>query len=280
MVEQISARGHGNDAERKAREARDHPALAWMARIGFATYGVVYVVVGVLAAQLALGDSSGKVSGQGALHEVAEQPFGSIALVVAACGLGALTVWQVCEAIGGHTDRDGARRLASRAGSAGRAVVFATLAVLAVQVVVGDSSGGGTDGYTARLLALPFGQALVVAVGLFIVGLGLNSIHKGLSDRWRRDLEYWAGQGDTGTALAVLARTGFSARGVAFCLIGGLLVWAGVTHDAQKSAGLDQALHRLLRDVAYGPWLLGAIAVGLAAYGLFNIAKAWALRDK
>jgi hypothetical protein len=269
-----------NEAERKAREARDHPVLAWMARIGFAIYGFVYVVVGVLAAQLALGDSAGPVSGQGALHEVAQKPFGSVVLVVAACGLAALVVWQVCEAVGGHTDRDGARRLVSRAGSAGRAAVFATLAVLAVQVVAGDSSGGGTDGYTARLMDLPFGQALVVAVGIVIVGIGLNSVLKGLSDRWRREVDLIASHGDTGTALAVLARTGFTARGVAFGLIGGLFVWAGFSHDPQKSAGLDQALHRLLRDAAYGPWLLGAIAVGLGAYGLFNVAKAWALRDR
>lgn len=265
----------------QAREAQDTAALSWMARLGFAMYGVVYFVVGVLAVQLALGDSEGKASGDGALRELAQQPFGEVVLVVAAIGLAALAVWEVCEAVGGHTDRDGGKRVVARAGSGARAVVFAVLAFLAAQIVFGSSSGGGgggTDTYTSTLMDLPFGPWLVGAVGVGIIGFGLNSVHQGLSDRWENDLEHGARSGSSGTALAAIARTGFVARGAAFALIGGLFVWAALTHDARKSAGLDQAL-RELRDAPYGPWLLGAIAVGLAAYGLFNVAKAWALRD-
>jgi hypothetical protein len=280
MAEQATAQGRGNEAEQKARDARDHPALEWMARIGFFVYGVVYIVIGALAAQLALGDSAGQVSGQGALHEVAEKPLGSVALILAAIGLAALSIWQLCEAVGGHTDVDGAHRLAKRASSVGRAIIFGGLAFLAAQIVFGSSSGGGgTDGYTARLMRAPFGPALVVAVGLAIAAFGFYSIYKGLSDKWREEIEAKGKSGDIGTALAILARVGFTARGLAFCLIGGLFVWAGLTHDAQKSAGLDQALHRL-RDASYGPVLLLGIAAGLAAYGLFFIAKAWALRKK
>lgn len=266
--------------EQEAREAQDHPALSWMARLGFAMYGVVYVVVGVLAVQLALGDSTGKVSGTGALHELATQPFGEMVLVVAAIGLAALAVWEVCEAVGGHRDHDGARRTAARAGSAGRAVIHGGLAFLAAQTVFGSSSGGGaTDGYTARLMNLPLGPLLVGAVGVGVVAFGLNSAHKGLSDRWEKDLEGEARSGAVGDALGILARVGFCARGAAFALIGGLFVWAALTHDPDESAGLDQALHEL-RDAPLGPVLLIGIAVGLGAYGLFNVAKAWALRGR
>lgn len=265
--------------EQETRQARDHPALSWMARLGFAMYGLVYSVVGVLALQLGLGDSAGKVSGQGALHELAQQPWGEVVLVVAAIGLAGLAVWELCEAVGGHTRHEGTRRLVGRLGSAGRVVIFGGLAFLAAQVVLGGSSGGGgTDGYTARVLDLPFGPWLVGAVGLGILGFGVNSAHKGLSDRWEKDLDGAATTGDTGTALSVLARVGFAARGAAFGLIGALFVWAALTHDADESAGLDQAL-RELRDAPYGPFLLVAIATGLAAYGLFNVVKAWALRD-
>lgn len=269
----------GDSAARAARDARDHPALSLMARLGFAMYGVVYVVIAILAGQLAWGESAGAVSGQGALHELAQQPWGGTALVVTAAGLAALTVWELCQAVGGHTDHDGLRRLGHRLGSAGRAAVFALLAVLATQVVLGSAHGGGTDGYTARLMDLPFGSTVVIAVGAGIVALGLNSAHKGLSDRWRRQLEREASTGDTGTALELLARTGFAARGVAFGVIGGLFVWAGLTHEPSRSAGLDQALHEV-RNAPYGPVLLAGIAAGLAAYGLFNVAKAWALRAR
>lgn len=265
--------------EQEARQARDNPALSWMARLGFAMYGVVYVVVGVLAVQLALGDSAGRVSGQGALHELAEQPLGEIVLIVAAIGLAALTVWELCEAVAGHREHEGARRLARKAGSVGRAVIFGGLAFLAAQLMLGESSGGGgTDGYTSRLMDLPFGPWLVGAVGLGIVAFGMYSVYKGLSDKWEDDLEWSVRAGSTGTALRVLARVGFTARGAAFALIGGLFIWAAATHDARKSAGLDQAL-RELRDAPFGQVLLLGIALGLGSYGLFNVAKAFALKD-
>ena len=44
----------GRAAERAAREARDHPVLDALARAGFVAYGVVYLLIGWLAAQLAL----------------------------------------------------------------------------------------------------------------------------------------------------------------------------------------------------------------------------------
>ncbi|KAA1415882.1 DUF1206 domain-containing protein [Nocardioides humilatus] len=266
--------------EEQARDAQDSAALSWMARLGFAMYGVVYVVVGILAVQLALGRSSGKVSGEGALHELAHQPFGTALLVAAAAGLGAVTAWEVCEAIGGHTADDGARRWVARAGSVARAAVFAVLAWLAVRLILGeDCSSGGTEGHTARVMDLPFGPVIVTAAGLLVFAFGAHSAHEGLSDRWKKDLERGAGAGATGTLLTVTARAGHVARGVAFGMIGALLVWAAVTHDARRSAGLDQAL-RELRDTPAGPALLLAIAVGLGSYGVFNTAKAVVLRTR
>lgn len=278
MVDQATTSGAGDEAEKKARDARDHPALSWMARLGFLMYGVLYVVMAFLAVQLAFGQSTGKVTGDGALHQLAQQPLGKVALVVVAVALAALCVWEVCQAIGGHNDLDGMKRVASRLGSAGRAVVFGGLSLLSVQTLLGQSSSSGTDGYTARLMHQPFGPWLVGAVGVAIAAVGANSVYKGLSDRWEREVGGDARSGDTGTAVALVARTGYVARGLAFCLVGGLFVWAGATHSPKKSAGLDQAL-RKLRDEPYGPWLLLAIAVGFAAYGLFNMVKVWSVRE-
>ena len=46
----------------------------------------------------------------------------------------------------------------------------------------------------------------------------------------------------------------------------------------QFGARLDQALLKL-RDAPFGQVLLVAVAIGLACYGAFNIAKAWYLRQ-
>lgn len=260
-----------------ARDARDHPALEWPARFGMVAYGVVYVLVGWLAGHLALGDREGRTSGQGALHEIAEQPLGAVSLWLAAGGLAALAVWEACQAVGGHRSDEGLRRWGARAASAGRAVVFGMLSVLAVTTALGDSGGGGSDGLTADLMSMPLGPALVVAVGVAIAGVGAFSAFKGLSDRWRKDLEVDGQTGNLGGLVAALARTGYLTRGAAFVVVGGLFGWAGLTHDADKSGGLDQAIVRL-RDEPYGPWLMLVVAAGLGCYGAYHVFRAWYLR--
>jgi hypothetical protein len=79
-----------------------------------------------------------------------------------------------------------------------------------------------------------------------------------------------------GTARTVVLRLGIVgtvARGIVFVVAGALGVDAAITFDASKSTGLDGAL-RTLADRAYGPWLLGALAVGLIAFGLYGFAAA------
>lgn len=261
-----------------ARETRDQPAVGWAARLGWFGYGVVHLLVAWLAIQLAFGDREGKVSGEGALHQVAQQPLGTVAVWLAAGGFAALVIWEVCQAIGGHRDLEGVRRLAARGASAGRAAVFGVLATLAGAVATGSSSGGGTHSYTAQLMQMAFGPALVVSVGIGIACVGVASAYQGFSGRWRRRLGVEGRTGPVGRVVEIVAPVGFVSRGAAFVAIGGLFVWAGLAHDAEKSGGLDLALTRV-RDEPFGPWLIASTAMGLACYGVFNVVRAWFLRE-
>jgi hypothetical protein len=267
---------HG--ADQVAAEARDHPALEWGARIGFALYGVVYAVLAWLAIQLAVGGRhSASVSRQGALDEVARQPLGGTMLWIACGGFCALVLWEAATALGGHRDQRGTRRVFGRLGSAGKAVVFAVFAVSSAKVALGSGSSSGTDSWTARLMRLPAGPLIVGAIGVGIAGYGCFSVVKGLADRWRHELDPEGKRGNLGTAITFAARVGYASRGVAFGIIGGLFVWAAITQDPRRSGGLDQALDRL-RRAPFGTVLLVLVAVGLACYGIYNIAKAWHLR--
>lgn len=268
---------HGASA--MVTEARDHPALEWGARIGFMVYGVVYVVVGWLAVQLALGGGhSGSVSRKGALEEVAHQPLGGLMLWIAFAGFCALTLWEATNAVAGHREQEGGKRVAGRLGSAGKAIVFAAFAVSTARVAMGSGhSSSGTQSWTARLLRLPGGPVIVGVVGLAIAGYGCYSVYKGLSDRWRKELDPQGNRGHLGTAITFLARTGHASRGVAFGIIGALFVWAAITQDPHHSGGLDQALQRL-RGAPFGTVLLVLVAIGLACFGVYNVAKGWYLR--
>ncbi|HET7690534.1 MAG TPA: DUF1206 domain-containing protein [Nocardioidaceae bacterium] len=274
----MNAQTLAESARQNGRAAKHHPVLDALARGGLVAYGLVYLLLGWLALQVALQDPDGAVDKNGALHQLAEQPWGEIALWAAVVGLSGLTVWQLLEAATGHHDRSWAKRWAKRGRSVFRAVVFATIAVSAAKVAFGDSSGKSTDSYTAKLMQQPLGPWLVGVVGLAIIAFAIGSAVIGLTDRFKHDLDHDGRTGGVGTALAALARTGYCSRGAAFGIMGSLFVWAAVTHEPRKSGGLDQALGRLLQAPA-GPLLLGAVALGFACYGLYNIAKAKHLKN-
>jgi hypothetical protein len=70
-----------------------------------------------------------------------------------------------------------------------------------------------------------------------------------------------------------LARFGIAARGVVFLLVGGFLVSAGWTANAGAAKG-SGAVIESLEQQPYGVWLLGVMAVGLAAYGGYCAVRA------
>lgn len=258
-----------NEVQDLADDARDSEAVTLSARLGFALYALLYFVVAWLTVQLAVGDHPDKVSGKGAMHELAQQPAGGPVLWLLGVGFAALVVWDVCRALA--RDKEPTERLAP----ACRAVVFATLCVLTVQVELTGKDDHGTSGITAKLLRLPFGPWLVAAVGLGVLGFGCWSVFKGFTERWRREIDLDGQAGTSGTVLKVLARLGYVTRGLAYAGVGAFFCWAAWTHDPKKSAGLDQALSRL-RAAPYGPWVLVLAAVGFACWALFQAGKvAW-----
>lgn len=242
-------------------------------RVGLVSYGIVHLLLAWLAAQLALGDRSGQVSGNGALHQLAATALGRISLYVVAAGFVALVAWQLFEALLGHRSEDEPKRTGKRVVSAGKAVIYGALGVAAVKTAVGSSGGGSTDTVTARLMAQPFGAVLVFGVGLVILGIGLGLLYHGWSENFLDDLGPRGRHGAEGTAYVWFGTVGYTSKGVALGIVAGLFLWAAVTNDPDKSGGLDQALLKVLHQ-PYGGALLGAIAAGIACFGLFCFA--WA----
>lgn len=259
-------------------DVRDNDALEGGARLGLVVYGVVHLLVAYTALRLALGDRSGSASQQGALSTLAQSGLGTTGLVVVALGFGALVVWMAVEAVRGHRDEDGMKRWAKRASSAGRAVVYATLGVTATRKALGEQSGGGgTDTMTAQVMSATGGRYLVGAVGLGVVAVGAYVAYHGIAERFVKRLDSGASQRDRRSLIIVLGKAGHVAKGLALGVIGALFVAAAVQFEPQKSGGLDQALNTLLRQ-PFGPYLVGAVAVGLIAFGLYCFA--WARHHK
>lgn len=263
------------EARRVGDESRNSDWLDHAIRAGLVAYGVVHLLIAWLALQLALGDNSGKASSQGAMRHLAQQPFGEVLVWAVAIGMFLLVLWRLLEALLGHRDEEGGKRLRKRLTSGLKAVLYAAIGLSAVQVATGSGGGkgSGSDSTTAKLMDLPAGQWIVAAVGLAIIGYGLNLIRRGWTEKFAEHLDAEGKSGDAGRAYLMFGKVGHIAKGVAIGIVGGLFVYAGVTHESKKSGGLDVALHKVLEQ-PFGPVLLAAIAVGIACYGLFCFARA------
>ena len=249
----------------------------WMdhaVRVGLVSYGIVHLVLAWLTVELVIGGGGESASNQGALQKLAENGLGKFFLYVAAVGFVALVVWQVLEATWGHRDEDGGKRVFKRVISAAKVVIYGALAISSFKTASGSSSGGGgTDGYTSKLMDLPAGPFLVGAVGLGILVVAGFLAYRGWEETVRSQLDVDGRTGKDGRAYVLLGKIGYIAKGIAFAVVGFLFLYAAITHDSSKSGGLDQALHKILQQPFGGPILL-VIAVGFAGYGLFCFA--WA----
>lgn len=265
--------------KRAARDtARNGGDAAWMApavRFGIVAYGVVHLVVAVLALQLALGERSGGAGGAGALATLAEQPFGRFVLWAVAAGMGLLVLWRLLDLLAGHRGEEGAALWGHRSGDLLTGAVYGVLGFAAARAATGGggSSGSASDSLTARLLDLPGGQLLVGLVAAAIVGYAGALVRRGVSRSLADELHPEGRRGEAGLAYLALGRVGYVAKGAAVGVVGVLFGIAAVTHEADKSGGLGQALYSLLRQ-PFGPWLLGLVAVGIGCYGLFCFAQA------
>ena len=269
-----------------ARRAHQSDGLDVAIRVGLVAYGLVHLLIGWLAVQIAFGEQSANASSTGAMHTLASQPLGAALVWVVAIGLLALVVWRALEAWQSWNTEDGADRVKNVGGDVGKAVIYAVLAFTALKTAIGDTAGGGggkssggqggggsTDSLTAQVLAMPGGTLLVGAVGVGVLGYAGYYVWQGWSDKFLEKLDGGPKRRETSKAYRALGKIGFIAKGVAIGVIGGLLVFAAVTHDAQKSAGLDQALQEIARQ-PFGQALLAAVAVGIGCYGVFCFARA------
>ena len=264
----------GDRAAQVGQEVQHSKTLDRGIRFGMVVYGIVHLVVAWLAIQLALGDHGEQASQQGAMQTLAHQPFGPLLLWLIAIGMFVLTLWRVIEVFAGHQEYGGGKRWRRRATSAFKAVIYGYIGYLALRFAIGSgSSSSNSTSYTKTLMNQPYGRWLVGGVGVAIAVYGLAYARRGWTEKFMENLDARGTLGDTGTAYRWVGKVGYIAKGIAFMVIGGLFVAAGVTHDPQKSGGLDQALHTVLQQ-PFGPFLLILIAAGIACYGLFCFARA------
>lgn len=253
-----------------ARHAKRHP-LETLGRVGYAAKGVVYVLLGVLAADAAFGSGGGPEGQTGALQSLAGTSYGPFILWALVVGLTAYGLWRFAlAALDPEQEGDDAEGLVKRAGYVVSGVAYLGLAYTAYQIVsgAGAGSGGATEERTASVLALPGGRWIVGAAAVVVFGYGLYEFVRAYKASFMEHLDLEGAAARNRDKVRLAGRAGLAARGVVYVIIGTFLGQAALQQDAEEAGGLDAAL-TALQDQSYGPWLLGLVAIGLVLYGLY-----------
>jgi hypothetical protein len=244
------------------------------ARFGHFTKGVIYGLIGALSLQVAIG-SGGQVAGQREVAQMVEhQPLGAVLLVLIAVGLFGYAVWRVIEGVK-DTSRSGSdgKGLAKRGSAIVSGVVNGALAVAMVQLALGNDSGGGAKSWVGKVLEQPFGAVLLGIVGACIVAAGIVQFHKAYTKGFLEDFRYGAMSPTERRWITRAGQVGYSARGVVFPIVGWGLLRAALERNPSETRDTREALIAIAGS-GYGQLLLGLVAVGLLAFGLFMVASA------
>jgi hypothetical protein len=248
------------------------PALNVARRFGFAAKGIVYLLVGYLAARTAVKGGGPAPDEQTALHQVLAAPLGRVLLSITAAGLLIYALWRLIE-MWSDPEKKGAMW---RVQSFLSALAYGSLAVEAFRTVLGMGSGGSGESeakeQAALLIALPLGHWLTIAIALLGIVFGLQDVWRAIApdfeDRYAikelsRRAKSW---------VLRIGRAGILARGAVSTIVGTYLLVAGMRRSPSAAKGTSGAIESL-GQFAFGRWILVLIALGLAAYGVYTLAE-------
>jgi hypothetical protein len=244
-----------------------------VARAGYITHGIVYVLVGALAVMFALG-RGGALGEEEAAEHVGRAPFGEVLLLLAGVGLFAFAAWRLIQALfDPDHEGTGGKALAKRLGYGVSCVLHVFAGITALQLAMGERRGGSHASYLGRVLASDVGPIIVAAAGVAILLYAAYELHRAWTAKLMENLRT-AQMSPTERTWAVrIGRAGLAARAVVLILIGVGLVRAAVLFDPSRAETMGSAL-REIASKPFGTVLLVVIALGLGAYGIASFVEA------
>lgn len=248
-------------------------AVTLLARMGYAARGTVYLLVGGLAALAAIGEGGQTEGSRGALERVLIAPLGEFLLAILALGLAGYAVWRCIQALA-DTDHHGLspKGLTIRAGLLVSSITHLLLGVFAISLIftLGGSSGGGSKGLAHWLMTQPFGRWMVAAVGILMIGAGLAHGLKGARATFDQHFDMPM---ETQRWAYPICRFGLVIRGVVFVIAGNFFVIAAYHLNPNEAGGLAEVFDTF-RSLRFSNWLVGFVAMGLLAFGMYSLLEA------
>lgn len=262
------------DAKEKMREVS--PWVRRFGRLGYMAKGLVYGVIGVLAAFAAFGLGGDMTGTSGALQSIAEMPFGEVALWIIGIGLIGYILWDFIKAIKDpENEGTDAKGLIRRTGYFISGVIYTNLAFGAIKLAshTGDAGGGNSEKtISTKLMEQPFGVWLVGLVGAFIIGYGVYELYSGVKEKFMSKFKTYEMNNKERKIARLSGKLGLISRGIVLSMVGFFFIRTAYTHNPDESKGLGGALTELASQ-PFGQFLLAIVAVGLILYGVYQILR-------
>jgi Domain of Unknown Function (DUF1206) len=253
-----------------------NPVVSALARAGLVARGVMYVLIGVIAVQIAVGSTRQQADRTGAVRLVAATPFGALVLWLLAIGLAGLMVWQLSRAVWGSQEQDG-RTPKARVTALVKAVVYGVIAFSVFKYALGLGAPASSDqqsqDLTAKAMQAPGGQVIVAIVGFAVAGAGCYLAYQAWQKRFAKNLRLGPASPRTRKVVLWLGQAGGIARGAVAVTAGIFLVVAAIDTNPRQAKGVDSAL-RTLAHTPLGPVLLILVALGLVTFGVYSGCEA------
>lgn len=264
-------------AEARGRQAANSKPLELAARAGFVARGAIYLLIGLIAVQIAVG-RGGQADRGGALAQIASKSYGTVVLWLLVIGFAGLALWRLSEAVFG-ANGPGGHETGERLKSLARAVMYGFFFISTLRLVTGASSSATANGnsqsqsLTARVMTHTGGRLLIGAIGVGIVVVGVMLAKEGWTKEFLKLMNLAGAPSGTRSMVEKLGMGGGIARGAVIALAGVFLLLAAVRFTPSKAEGIDGTL-RAFAHTPLGPALLILVALGLIAFGLFSWCEA------
>jgi hypothetical protein len=260
-----------------ARKVARSDGFKGLAKLGFAARGTIYLLIGWFAVLLVVGKRPPEADQRGALQEVTRHNGGFALLWVIAIGLTGYALFRFSEAAFGVVGDAKGHEKGPRLKSLFRGCLYAFFAVNAFNLLAharSKSQAGQQQLLTARVMQHSFGRWVIGIVGAVVIVIGLALIVEGIRGKFKKYFALSDLPAGSRRIVWFLGTFGTSARGVVFGLTGFFLVKAAWDYDPSKARGLDGALRNTVANSDLGRTLVGVVAVGLIAFGLYCYAEA------
>lgn len=247
------------------------PGLETLARFGYASKGLVYGMVGMLALSVAMGRGGATTDSQGALIRLQDLPGGPILMWLLVLGLVGYALWQLVRAFL-DPERQGkeAKGIVKRSGYLLSGVLNLGLALFAARLAMRGSAPRNQQSEAQAagdVLALPGGQLLLGLVGLALLAVAGNQLYSAAGAKFMKRMKF-SGSAGHGEKLKRIGQIGIGARGITVGIIGVFLLIAAWRNKAGMVPGVSEVLTWLNQQPA-GNFLLGVLALGTLCYGVW-----------